>query len=219
MPRGVTACEPAGGPSSPDTGATRQATTPPGDKRSARVADMSSVEELHVAAHETAFARASHVAASAPAAQAPATPAPASLSASTQQPPSCVAPAQPPHPGGLGELDLEGLLTHPHLGVLVLDFMGNDTRAATALRGTCRGARDAVAAHRWRDAGTCIVWPSRWRAAFPLATVANVSRGWSGPPTALSDADFVHFRGLRSLVMRGCSHVTDAAFTHLRGMR
>ena len=27
-------------------------------------------------------------------------------------------PAPAPHPGGLGELDLEGLLTHPHLGVL-----------------------------------------------------------------------------------------------------
>ena len=28
-------------------------------------------------------------------------------------------PPPAPHPGGLGELDLEGLLTHPHLGVLL----------------------------------------------------------------------------------------------------
>ena len=215
MPRGASACQPAGGPESPDTGATRQATTPHQDKRSARAADMSSVEELHVAARETAVVHASHVAVSAQAALAPAAPAPAAQSASTQPPPSCVAPAPPPHPGGLGELDLEGLLTHPHLGVAVLQYLGNDTRAATALRGTCRGARDAVAGHRWHDARAQIVWPARWRASFPAATAANVIR-----QRQLTDADFVHFRGVRELKMSYCNQatITDAAFAHLAGI-
>ena len=119
-------------------------------------------------------------------------------------------PAPPPHPGGLGELDLEGLLTHPHLGVLVLQYLGDDTRAATALRGTCRGARDAVAAHRWHDTATRVVWPARWRAAFPAATAANVSCEYGGPPSALTDAYIVHLRGLpvRTLKTSKCTQAT-----------
>ena len=129
-------------------------------------------------------------------------------------------PAPSPHPGGLGELDLEGLLTHPHLGVAVLQYLGDDTRAATALRGTCRGARDAVAAHRWHDTATRVVWPGRWRAAFPAATAANVRRWDDDPPSTLTDADFVHLRGLRALDMSGCSQasITDGAFAHLAGI-
>ena len=128
-------------------------------------------------------------------------------------------PPPSPHPGGLGELDLEGLLTHPHLGVAVLQYLGNDTRAATALRGTCRGARDAVAAHRWHDTATRVVWPARWRAAFPAATAANVSREYGGPST-LTDADFVHFRGIHTLNMSWCNQatITDGAFAHLAGI-
>ena len=46
-------------------------------------------------------------------------------------------PPQPhPPPYGLGELDLVGLLTHPHLGAAVFEYFGDDTVAATALRGT-----------------------------------------------------------------------------------
>ena len=129
-------------------------------------------------------------------------------------------PPPPPHPGGLGELDLEGLLTHPHLGVLVLQYLGNDTRAATALRGTCRGARDAVAAHRWHDTTRRVVWPGRWRAAFPAATAANVSREYDGPASTLTDVDFVHLRGLRTLNMSCCwqTTITDGAFAHLAGI-
>ena len=130
-------------------------------------------------------------------------------------------PPPPPHPGGLGELDLEGLLTHPHLGVAVLQYLGDDTLAATKLRRTCRGARDAVAAHRWHDTTTRVVWPGRWRAAFPAATAANVSRDRGGPPSTLTDADFVHLRGLRTLAMRNCNQatITDGAFAHLAGIR
>ena len=71
-------------------------------------------------------------------------------------------PPPPPHPGGLGELDLVGLLTNPFLGHgLVLQYLGNDTAAASALRGTCRGARDAVAAYPWADKRTVVRRPSR----------------------------------------------------------
>ena len=136
--------------------------------------------------------------------------------------PAASPPPDAPQPGGLGELDLQGLLMHPHLGVLVLEYLGNDTRAATALRGTCRGARDAVAVHRWHDmrAVARIRWPRRWRAAFPAATAANVSRERDGPPSTLTDADFLHFRGVRTLNMRYCNQatITDAAFAHLVGI-
>ena len=113
-----------------------------------------------------------------------------------------------------------GLLTHPHLGVAVFGYMGNDTRAATALRGTCRELRDAVGAHGWHDTRTCIVWPGRWQRAFPAATAANVSRKYDGPPHTLTDADFVHLRGVRELDMSWCSQetITDAAFMNVRGI-
>ena len=41
------------------------------------------------------------------------------LHAATADAPPPPPPSPPPQPGGLGELDLEGLLTHPHLGVLL----------------------------------------------------------------------------------------------------
>ena len=128
---------------------------------------------------------------------------------------SITSPHQP-----VDKLDLEGLLTHPHLGVLVLECMGNDTRSATALRGTCRGARDAVAAHAWHDTRTRIRWPARWRAAFPAAMAGNVSSDYRSPPPMLTNADFVHFRGVRELNMSYCwqATITDAAFAHLRGI-
>ena len=128
-------------------------------------------------------------------------------------------PPPPPHPGGLGELDLVGLLTHPHLGVAVFEYFGDDTAAATALRGTCRELRDAVAQVAWHDPITKIVWPRRWRAAFPAATAANVS--YTGTELSkLTDADFEHFRGVRELIMSGCRQatITDAAFAHLAGI-
>ena len=125
------------------------------------------------------------------------------------------------HHYGLGKLDLLGLLTHPHLGVAVVEYMGGDTRAATALRGVCRKLRGAVAAHAWHDTLTRVVWPGRWRRAFPLATAASVQPNGCGWVHQLTDADFVHFWGIHTLNMRGCSQatITDAAFVHLRGIR
>ena len=121
---------------------------------------------------------------------------------------------------GLGSLDLVGLLTHPHLGVAVFGYLGDDTAAATALRGTCRELRDAVGAHAWHDTRTRIRRLGKWRAAFPAATAANVSREWDEPPSPLTDADFVHLRGVRELDIRRCDQetITDAAFAHLTGI-
>ena len=79
-----------------------------------------------------------------------------------------------------------------------------DTRGARALRLVCAEFRDAVAAHPWHDAETRI--RSRfgaWRASFPFARAANVS-GARRDPADLTDADFVHFAGLRDLPARHC---------------
>ena len=92
-----------------------------------------------------------------------------------------------------------------------------DTRDATALRATCREARDAVAAHPWADAETRISGRlASWRTCFPCAVAANVYRRRD-----LVDADFAaHLRGVRTLGMRECTQpgLTDAAFAHLAGL-
>ena len=95
--------------------------------------------------------------------------------------------------------DLPAMLGHPDRGRVILGWLGDDTRAASALRGTCAAARAAVGAHPWADYATRIVWPERWRRAFPAAVAACVSGN-----ARLIDADFVHLRGLRSLDMSWC---------------
>jgi hypothetical protein len=112
--------------------------------------------------------------------------------------------------------DLPSMLGHTDLGPLILGWLGDDTEAATALRGTCVAARDAVAAHPWADGHARIAFPARWRAAFPRAKVANISY-----VLGLRDADFVHLRGLHTLCMSYCyqTSITDAAFAHLGGIR
>ena len=111
--------------------------------------------------------------------------------------------------------DLPAMLGHPHLGRVILGWLGDDTAAASALRGTCAAARDAVAAYPWADETTIVRWPARWRRAFPSAVAASV-RG----NTRLVDADFVHLRGLRWLNMGDCSQatITEGAFVHLAGI-
>ena len=111
--------------------------------------------------------------------------------------------------------DLPAMLGHPDLGPFILGWLGDDTAAASALRGTCVAARDAVAEYARADATTRIVWLGRWRRAFPRAVAASVHGN-----TRLVDADFVHLRGLHVLDMGGCNqaNITDAAFAHLAGI-
>ena len=107
------------------------------------------------------------------------------------------------------------MLGHPDLGPLIMGWFIDDTRAATALRGTCVAARDAVAGHAWDDRATVVVWPGRWRRALPAAVAASVRSN-----KRLVDADFVHLRGLRALDMSWCyqAGITDGAFAHLGGI-
>ena len=97
----------------------------------------------------------------------------------------------------------------------LLELVG--TRGACALRATCREARDAVAAHPWADTVTRVEGSlALWRTCFPRAQAANVSERGD-----LVDVDFVHLRGMSTLIMCDCgeSEIGDAAFVHLRGLR
>lgn len=99
-----------------------------------------------------------------------------------------------------------------------------NARDATALRATCREARDAVAAFTWDDSrvdaisGLVSAGPrisgllASWRACVPLARCANASNNHS-----LVDADFANLRGLHSLDVSGCRWITGAALTHVGG--
>jgi hypothetical protein len=100
-----------------------------------------------------------------------------------------------------------------------------DTREACSLRGVCHEVKQAVADFPWEDMGTVIRGSvALWRACFPRARGANVGqRGqWGENPngrrTAVVDAAFVHFVGLRALNMSWCTQVRDAAFVHIRGI-
>ena len=103
----------------------------------------------------------------------------------------------------------------------ILSFV--DTREARALRLVCSEFLEAVAVAPWADAETRITRNAGgWRACFPRAMKANISVELSFPQrhNVLIDADFVHFEGLHSLDMTGCSQagITDAAFAHLKGI-
>ena len=94
-----------------------------------------------------------------------------------------------------------------------------DTPRACALRLVCREFQAAVAAFPWEDRGTVILGSiGGWRACFPRARCANVRMSVGGRRVPVVDADFVHFVGLWELNMRSCKAVTDAAFVHLRGI-
>ena len=132
------------------------------------------------------------------------------------------------------------MLGHPDLGRVILGWLRRDMRSATALRGTCTAARDAVAAYSWDDVKTRVRWPARWRRAFPAATSLSVFGNWwlcdadclilrrgllfldMGDCTqaTITDAAFAHLAGIPLLFMRGCyqTTITDAAFAHLRGI-
>ena len=107
------------------------------------------------------------------------------------------------------------------VGPMLLRFVS--TVDACALRLVCREFLAAVSEHPWEDRDTVIQGSiGVWRACFPRACCANVQmrvelyRVTRVAPVV--DADFVHFEGLRELYMAGCRGVTDAAFSHLRGI-
>jgi hypothetical protein len=97
---------------------------------------------------------------------------------------------------------------------LVGEIMSHfSTAEGRQLRLVCSAARDAVRDYRWEELSTCITGPlSAWRACFPRARAANVRNRKD-----LTDADFVHFEGLRALNMWECSQpsITDARITQL----
>jgi hypothetical protein len=95
-----------------------------------------------------------------------------------------------------------------------------DTPQACALRLVRRELQAAVAAHPWEDRETVILGSiGSWRACFPRARCANVRMDYGGRRSSVVDADFVHFVGRWELDMSYCRAVTDAAFVHLRGIR
>ena len=115
-----------------------------------------------------------------------------------------------------------------------------DTRSVLPLRASCTETRDAVAAAPWADSSTPITGSLRaWRACFPAARAAKLQgrsdvdpcfllkRGDINPEgmffcwqSIITDADFVHLRGIHTLDMTDCIQegITDAAFAHLRGI-
>ena len=92
-----------------------------------------------------------------------------------------------------------------------------DTRDALSLRLTCKELKEAVSEHAWEDTETVIHGSvASWRACFPRAIAANVSRS-PHSPNPVRDIDFVQLVGVKHLRMRECLQVTDAAFAYLAG--
>jgi hypothetical protein len=120
-----------------------------------------------------------------------------------------------PFAGGAGPASVVSTLAGAHsIGGGVLCFL--TLPESNAVRGVCAELRDAVRAFPWADAETRLTGSlAAWRAAFPAARAANVSRRKD-----LRDADFVHLRGIHTLDMSFCfqATITDGAFVHLRGI-
>ena len=98
-------------------------------------------------------------------------------------------------------------------------------RESNALRNVCKEFREAVMDFPWMDAESVIKGSiEAWRAAFPAARAVNVKAGYGGRRKPIVDSDFVHIRGdararLHTVNMFNCWQITDAAFVHLRGIQ
>ena len=114
----------------------------------------------------------------------------------------------------------EEVLAIPYLSQRsVMSFL--QQKEALSLRTASRASCDAVAEHAWSDLREH--WNSRashimgglasWRRCFPRATAANVYGRLD-----LTDADFVHLRGIRKLNMGLCRQITDGGIAHLSGI-
>jgi hypothetical protein len=84
------------------------------------------------------------------------------------------------------------------VGLVLLKMF--DTREACVLRLVCREFVEAVRVQQWEDRETVIMGSiAAWRACFPRARCANVSKLYSGQRIAsVVDSDFVTLRGCGS---------------------
>ena len=124
-----------------------------------------------------------------------------------------------PFAGGEGDYSVLSHLNGAHsIGEGILGFL--TMVDSNALRCVCKEFRETVMDFPWMDANS---WMSgnvqAWRMAFPRARAVNVSGR-----DDLFDSDFVYIRGdaracLHTLDMSRCRRVTDAAFVHLRGIQ
>jgi hypothetical protein len=125
-----------------------------------------------------------------------------------------------PFAGGDGDYSILSVLFGPHsIGEGLFSFL--TMKDSNKLRGQCVECRDAIMAFEWMDPLSRITGNLKaWRAAFPLARVVNVSGRYN-----ITDTDFVHIRGdarvrLHTVNIGRCRNlrITDAAFVHLRGI-
>jgi hypothetical protein len=120
--------------------------------------------------------------------------------------------------GGCGSHTVLSVLAGEHsIGGGILQYF--DMGEANVLRLVCPEMVEAVKEFPWMDPKTRIKGSVKvWRKIFPYARAVNVSER-----NDIVDADFVHIRGdarvrLHTVDMRCCNRVTDAAFVHLRGI-
>ena len=126
-----------------------------------------------------------------------------------------------PFAGGDGDYSILSVLFGPHsIGEGLFSFL--TMKDSNKLRVQCVECRDAIMAFEWMDYISRITGSVQaWRAAFPLARMVNVSGRYN-----ITDADFVHIRGdlqrvrLHTVNIGRCRNlrITDAAFVHLRGI-
>ena len=124
-----------------------------------------------------------------------------------------------PFAGGDGSHSVLSVLFGAHsIGQGIFSFM--TMIDSNIVRPVCRECRQAIMDFPWMDDVSKIKGSvEAWRVAFPLARAVNVMERQD-----IVDADFVHIRGdarvrLHIVDMRGCRRVTDAAFIHLRGIQ
>ena len=91
------------------------------------------------------------------------------------------------------------------------------TLDACTLRLLCKEFKAAVTDYQWADVRTRIRGSvSQWRACFPRAKAASIyGRGYTSP---VRDADCAALAGCRVLDISGCKELTDAAFVHFKGV-
>jgi hypothetical protein len=124
-----------------------------------------------------------------------------------------------PFAGGEGSHSVLSVLFGAHsIGQGIFSFM--TMIESNNVRPVCRECRQAIKDFPWMDEKSKIKGSVKaWRAAFPVARAVNVAMRQD-----IFDADFVHIRGdarvrLHTVDMRGCKRVTNAAFVHLRGIQ